>query len=131
MLERRPRLGAVADRDRVHGGDLLQRLEPDQLALAVVVGGDHDLVGVLGDLADRLHDVLVGRLLDDLGVDQLVEIGLLPVRVVLGKRRPEDVALEADRHVIAGGVAPGVEGHLVGGVGLRLAAAQDLGDPLR
>jgi hypothetical protein len=124
-------LGPVADRGRVHLGDLLQRLHADQLALAVVVGRDDDLPGVLRDLADRLHDVLVGRLLHDPGVDQLVEIGLLPVRVVVGERRAEDMALEADRHVVAGAVRPGVKRHLVRGVGLRLAAAQDLGDLLR
>jgi hypothetical protein len=91
---------AVGDR-RVGLDDLLERLEPDQLALAVVVGRDHDRVGVLGELADRLDDVLVGRLLDELGVDQLVEVGLLPVRVALGEGGTHHVALEADRHLLA------------------------------
>ena len=46
--------------------DLLERLQADQLALAVVVGGDHDRVGVLGLLAERLVDVLLDGLLDQL-----------------------------------------------------------------
>ena len=130
-LDRRPRRElALGDRG-VRVEDLLERLEADQLALAVVVGRDHDRVGVLGHLADRLDDVLVGRLLDQVGVDQLVEVGLLPVRVALGEGRVHDVALEADRHVLAVAVGPGVERDLVGRVGLGLAAAEDLGDLLR
>ena len=84
---------------RVGVEHLLQRLETDQLALAVEVGGDHQLVGLLGDLVDRFDDVFVGRLLDQLGVDQVMEVGLLPVRVALGEGGAEHVALEADRHV--------------------------------
>ena len=103
---------------------LLERLEPDQLALAVEVGGDHDLVGVLGELAHRLDHVLVGRLSDQLGVDQVVEVGLLPVRVVLREGDAHHVALEPDGHLLAVGVRPGVERHLVGGVGLRRAAGR-------
>ncbi len=117
-LDGRPRGQPVGGDLRVRVDDLLQRLQPDQLALAVEVGRDHDLGGILGDLANRLDDVLVGRLLDDLGVDQLVEVRLLPVRVALGKGRAHDVALQADRHVLALGVRPRVERHLVGGVGL-------------
>ena len=79
---------------------LLQGLEPDQLALAVEVGRDHQLVGLLGDFLDRFDDVFVGRLLDQLGVDQVVQVGLLPVRVALGEGGAEHVALEADRHVL-------------------------------
>ena len=131
-LDRRPRDGDLGAGDdlRVGVDDLLERLEADQLALAVEVGGDHELVGVLGDLADRLDDVLVGRLLDQLRVDQVVQIGLLPVRVALGEGGAEHVALEADRHLLAVGVRPGVERDLVGGVLLRRAAAQDVGDLL-
>ena len=66
---------------------LLERLEPDQLALAVEVGRDHELVGLFGDFLDRFDDVFVGRLLDQLGVDQIVEVRLLPVRVALGEGR--------------------------------------------
>jgi demethylmenaquinone methyltransferase / 2-methoxy-6-polyprenyl-1,4-benzoquinol methylase len=110
---------------------LLQGLEADQLALAVEVGGDHHLVGVLGDLADRLDDVLVRGLLDDRGVDEVVEVGFLPVRVALREGRAHHVTLEADGHVLARGVGPRVERHLVGSVGLRRAAAQDVGDLLR
>ena len=88
-LDRRARAASAlvgrVDDLRVDVERLLQRLEADQLALAVEVGRDHDLVGVLGELADRLDDVLVGRLLDELGVDQLVQVGLLPVRVALGE----------------------------------------------
>ena len=126
---------AVGDRltgdPRIGLEDLLERLEPDQLALAIEVGGDHRLVGVLGDLADRLDDVLVGRLLRELGVDQLVEVGLLPVRVSVRERRVHDVTLEADRHVVAARVRPGVVRDLVGRIRLGLAAAEDVGDPLR
>ena len=110
--------------------DLAQRLEADQLALAVEVGRDHDAVGFLGQLLDRLDDVLVGRLGDELGVDQRLRVGLLPVRVALGERRVEDVALEADGHLGVVALPPGVIGDLVGGVGLRLALAEDLGDLL-
>ncbi len=109
--------------------DLLQRLEPDQLALAVEVGRDHQLVRVLGDLLDRAHHVLVGRLLDQGSVDQLVQVGLLPVRVALREGRVQHVALEPDRHVVTGRVGPGVERHLVALVGAG-AAAEDLGDLL-
>ena len=113
---------------RVDVEHLLQRLEPDQLALAVEVGGDHDRVGFLGQLADRLDHVLVGRLGDQFGVDQLVEVGLLPVRVAVREGDSHHVALEPDGHLVALGVAPGVKRHLVGGVGLRVAAGEDLGD---
>ena len=81
--------------------DLLQRLEADQLALAVVVGRDHQVVGVLGDLLQGPHDVLVGGLLDQVGVDQVAGVGLLPVVVRLGEGGIEHVALEADRHLVA------------------------------
>ena len=64
--------------------DLLERLEADQLALAVVVGRDHDRVGVLGLLAQRLVDVLLDGLLDELRVDQLARLDLAPLRVALG-----------------------------------------------
>ena len=80
---------------------LLQGLEPDQLALAVEVGRDHQLVGLFGDFLDRFDDVFVGRLLDQLGVDQVVQVRLLPVRVALGEGGAEHVALEADRHLLA------------------------------
>ena len=132
-LDRRPRASssAAGDAPGSTSSDLLQRLEPDQLALAVEVGRDHDRVGLLGELAHRLDHVLVGRLGHQLGVDQVVEVGLLPVRVALGEGDAHHVALEPDGHLLALGVAPGVERHLVGGVGLRLAAAEDLGDLLR
>ena len=116
---------------RVHLEHLLERLEPDQLALAVVVGGDHDRFRTLGELADRLDHVLVGRLADELGVDQLVQVGLLPVRIALGEGDAHHVALEPDRHLLAAGVGPGVEGDLVGRVLRRLAAAEDVGDLAR
>src|SRR5205823_1594065 len=45
--------------------------------------------------------------------------------------RVHDVALQADRHVLAVSLRPGVERHLVGGVGPGLAAAEDVGDLLR
>ena len=46
---------------------LLKCLVPDQLALAVEVGRDHDRVRFLRQLADRLDHVLVGRLGDERG----------------------------------------------------------------
>ena len=110
---------------RVGVEHLLQRLEPDQLALAVEVGRDHQLVGFLGDFADRFDDVLVGRLLDQLGVDQVVQVGLLPVRVALGEGGTEHVTLEPDRPVIAVGVAPGVERDFEGFVAGRAALAEE------
>jgi hypothetical protein len=95
-------LGALARPQlRVGVEHLLQRLEADQLPLAVEVGRDHQLVGPLRHFADRFDDVLVGRLLDQLGVDQVVQVGLLPVRVALREGRAEHVALEPDRHLLA------------------------------
>ena len=114
----------------VHREDLAQRLEADQLALAVEVGRDHDGRGFLGELLDGLDDVLVGRLGHQLGVDQRLRVGLLPVRVALREGRVEHVALEADRHLGVVARSPGVIGDLVGGVGLRLTLAEDLGDLL-
>ncbi len=98
---------------RVDVERLAERLEADQLTLAVEVGRDHDRVGLLGELADRLDDVLVGRLLDELRVDQRLRVGLLPVRVALGEGGIEHVALEADGGVLAARVAPRVVGRLV------------------
>ncbi len=121
---------AVDDRG-VRLDDLLERLEPDQLPLPVIVRGDHDLAGLLGQLADRLDHVLVGGLLGQLRVDQLVQVGLLPVRVAIGERRVHDVSLQAHRHLLLIAVRPGVERHFVGGVRGRAAAAQDVGDLLR
>ena len=92
--------GVLAGAERRVGVEhLLQCLKPDQLALAVEVGGDHQVVGLLRHFLDRFDDVFVGRLLDQLGVDQVVEVGLLPVRVALGEGGAEHVSLEADRHV--------------------------------
>jgi hypothetical protein len=107
---------------------LLQGLEPDQLALAVEVGRDDQLVGLFGDFFDRFDDVFIRRFLDQLGVDQVVQVGLLPIRVPLGEGRAEHVALEADRHVVAVGVAPGVERDFEAFVRAVAAVAQGLGD---
>jgi len=111
--------------------DLLQRLEADQLALAVEVSRDDQVAGVLGDLLDRLHDVLVRRLFDQRRVDQLARVDLLPALVVLGVGGIENVALEADRGLRALGVLPLVVGDLVGGGLLGGSAAEDLRDLLR
>ncbi len=122
----RPGLGFLAVAEgRVGVEHLLQRLEPDQLALAVEVGRDHQLVGLLSDLADRLDDVLVGRLLDQLGVDQVVQVGLLPVRVALGEGRAEHVSLQPDRPVVAIGVTPRVIRDFEGFVAGRAALAEE------
>ncbi len=110
---------------------LLQGLEPDQLALAVEVGRDHQLVSLFGDFFDRFDDVFVGRLLDQLGVDQVVQVGLLPVRVALGEGGAEHVALEADRRVfVAAVVGPGIERDFEGFVFAGAALAEDVGDLL-
>ena len=111
--------------------DLLKRLEADQLALAVEVGRDHEVVGVLGHLLQRPDDVLVGRLLDQLGVDQVARIGLLPVVVRLGEGRVEHVTLEPDGHVLTGLVGPRVERRLVGRALGGAPTAQYLRDLLR
>ena len=117
---------------RVGLDDLQQCLEADQLALAVVVGRDHEVVGVGGDLLQGADHVLVRRLLDQVGVDQVARIRLLPVVVGLGEGGIEDVALEADRHLVdAVLVGPLVVGRLEGGALLGGSAAQDLGDLLR
>ena len=116
----------------VRGDDLLQCLEADQLALAVVVGRDHEVVGVGGDLLQGSDDVLVRGLLDQVGVDQVARIRLLPVVVGLGEGGLEDVALQADRHLVyAALVGPLVVGRPEGGALLGGSAAQDLGDLLR
>ena len=66
-----------------------------------------------------------------LGVDQVVQVRLLPVRVALGEGGAEHVALEADRHVLAAcGVGPGVERDFEGFVRVVAAAAEGLGDLL-
>jgi hypothetical protein len=117
------------DDARVGVERLAKRLETDQLTLAVVIGRDHDLVGVLGDLLQRPQDVLVGGGVDRLGIDQLVDVGLLPVVVLLGELPLQQMTLEPDRRVLALAVGPGVVGHLVGLLGLR-RAAEDLGDLL-
>ena len=111
--------------------DLLQRLEADQLALAVVVGRDHDVVRVLGHLLQRADDVLVRRLLDQVGVDQVAGIGLLPVVVRLGEGGIEDVSLQPDGHLGPVGALPGVERRLVGRALGGGPAAQYLRDLLR
>ena len=46
----------------------------NQLAFAVEVGSDHDRVGFLGELADGLDHVLVGRLGDERRVDQVMKV---------------------------------------------------------
>jgi hypothetical protein len=94
--------------------DLLQRLEADQLSLAVEVGRDHQVVGVLGDLLDRLDDVLVDRLLDQRRIAQVARIDLLPALVVLRVGGIEHVALEADRALGPFGALPLVVGDLEG-----------------
>ena len=112
---------------RIDVENLGQSLEADQLALAVEVGCDHDRGGVLGDLTDGAQDVLVGRLADQLGVDHVARVGLLPALVLVGIGAIHDVALEADRQVLAVAVAPRVERNPVGLVFLG-ARAQDLRD---
>ena len=110
---------------------LLERLVADQLALAVEVGRDHDGVRFLGQLADRLDHVLVGRLGDERRVDQVVEVRLLPVRVLVREGDAHHVTLEPDGPMIALGIAPCIERNLVGGVVFRRAGAQDVRDLFR
>ena len=111
--------------------DLLQGLEPDQLALAVEVRCDHQVRRVLRDLLDRLDDVLVHRLLDQRRVDQVTRVDLLPALVVLREGGVQHVALEADRGLRPVVGLPRVIGRLEGRLLLRGPAAQDLGDLLR
>ena len=63
-------LGFLAGAERRVGVEhLLQRLEPDQLALAVEVGRDHQLVGLFGDLLIALTTFLsVGSLISSASI---------------------------------------------------------------
>jgi hypothetical protein len=140
VLRERRIAGALDGRTLLdHAGDdlgirlhrLLERLVADELALAVEVGCDHDGVRLLGELADRLDHILVGRLGDELRVDEVVEVGLLPVGVLVREGNAHHVTLEPDGPVIALGIAPCIERNLVGGVVLRRAGAQDVRDLLR
>ena len=115
---------------RVRVEDLLERLEADQLALAVVVGRDHHRVGVLRLLAQCLVDVLLDGLLDQLGVDQLARLDLAPFRITLRERGVHEVALEADHTLAAVLVLPAIVRNAVAFVLLGLASGQDLGDLL-
>src|SRR5262249_33731581 len=115
---------------RVHVEDLLERLEPDQLALAVEVGRDHDVVRVLPLLSERLVDRLLDRLLEQLRVDQLTGLDLPPLRVALGEDGVHEVALEADHRYIGSVVRPGVKGDPVAFALLRATVREELRDLL-
>ena len=123
-------LGPVAQL-RVRVQHLLERLEADQLALAVVVGRDHDRVRVLGLLAQRLVNALLDRLLHQAREDQLARLDLAPIRVALRESGVHQVALEADDGVLTVGTLPGVMRDAVAFALLGLPAGQDLRDLLR
>ncbi len=79
--------------------DLAHHIRPDQLALAVEVGGDDQFVRILGILLDVLEQGLVVRGLDDFGPYQCPGIYALPLLIFLGEVDFEDVALQADAAV--------------------------------
>jgi hypothetical protein len=119
--------------ERVAAQDL-ERLVADELALAIVVRGDHDLVGSLGDRAQR------GQRASRTPVDHPREVRLLdhvpevleaPAPVGVGEHRLHHVPAQADgdalgavlSEVIGADLEPAaavfLDGHL---------AAEDLGD---
>jgi len=78
--------GAVSDPVRLDLGlgllHYLQGLYPDQLSLAVIVGGDGDLVSFSSQLLQRRYDLLLDRPHHYLGTDQILAVHLLPVVVI-------------------------------------------------
>ena len=70
--------GARNGRGLVYLADHGDGIEADELTLAVEVGGDDDLIGLLGEVLERADDVLLGRQLDDGHVGEVGQRGNLP-----------------------------------------------------
>ena len=80
----------------------VERLQPDELALAVEVGGDDEGRGVDGQLLDRPHHRLGGLGLDQRSVDERLGLHLAPLRVLRREVHLHHVALETDARDVSG-----------------------------
>ena len=72
----------------------------DELAFAIVVGGDVDLVGLLGEVLYRADDALLRGQAQDIGTHELGQLIEAPLAELLGEVDLHDVALEADAHPV-------------------------------
>ena len=109
----------------------------DELALAVVVGGDDDLGGALGDGAQR-RERAGGAAVDDPGevrlLDHVAEVLEAPALVRVGEHRLHHVAAQPDGDGVVAVVREVVGLHLLAAAAVLLdggLAAEDLGDLLR
>ncbi len=91
--------GARNGRGLVYLADHGDGIEADELTLAVEVGGDDDLIGLLGKVLERADDVLLGRQLDDGRVGEVGQRGNLPALEVDASRERRD-----DAWIFHGGV---------------------------
>ena len=95
----------------------LQRLVADELALAVVVGGDHDFCGSLGDGTQR-RDRAGSAAVDDPGevrpLDHVGEVLETPALVRVGEHRLHHVAAQPDGHGVVAFVREVIGLHLGG-----------------
>ena len=119
--------------ERVAAQDL-ERLVADELALAVVVGGDHDLGGALGHAAQRReraggaavdHPRQIRRL------DHVAEILEAPAPVGVGEHGLHDVAAQADGDGVVALVGEVIRPDLLAPAAVlfdRDLAAEDVGD---
>src|SRR5207244_12859053 len=107
--------GAAGGEGRLATGEILERLDVDQLPLTIVVRGEDVLVDRVGEAAQRVME-RYGRLFSDgLEVDQVVEVHQGPIagglRIielddVAPEREHDDVvAMDREREV-AGAVCP-------------------------
>jgi hypothetical protein len=119
--------------ERIAAEDL-EGLMADELAFAVVVGGDHDLGGALGHAAQRRegaggprvdHPCKVGRL------DHIAEVLEAPAPVRVGEHGLHDVAAQADGDGVIVLVVEVIRPDLLAPAAVlfdRDLAAEDIGD---
>ncbi len=85
--------------ERIAAQDL-EGLVADELALAVVVGGDHELGGALGHAAQRQRAVPAAAAVDDPGevrvLDHVAQVLEAPALVRVGEHGLHDVTAQAD-----------------------------------
>jgi hypothetical protein len=105
----------------------------DELALAVEVGRDRDMIRLLGQIAERLDDAFLRGVVRQRGIDQVghahgrVEA---PLGVLLGKIDSHDVAFEADADPVLAIAAEPVHGRGVDLVRRGFTDSEDLGQLL-
>ena len=122
--------------ERVAAQDL-ERLVPDELALAVVVGGDDDLVGALGGGAQRGERAGRAAVHDpgEIGsADHVAEVLEAPAPVRVGEHRLHDVTAQADGDGVVAVVGEVVRLDLLAAAAVFLhgdLAAEDVGDLAR